>query len=206
MVTLGPLPIAQSHHWLVRRGQANPLRDLRGIVIHTTGAKARDRGAEDLLNRQATGRMGMAGWHYLIDQEGNITECTPPHLQANHCATNHVPLYRKPNWRAQKPTQNVKASPDYTWWLERHLGYESPLDRHPSLVYRPGSINQHTLGVELLSGQEPLTEPAIHALTFICKVAHPGLIVTTHSDCQPLRRNNYDLNDAQRDQILNLLT
>lgn len=206
MNPIGPYPIAQNHHWLVRRGQTTPLKNPLGIVIHTTGATAANRGAEDLLQRQATGRLGLNGWHYLVDPAGSITECIPPTQVANHCATKHIPLYRRA-WRKQKPTQNVKASPDYTWWVERHLGYESPLDHYPTLFQRnPGSINRSTLGIEVLSGQAPLTPAAIEALRYLVRVVHPGLIVTTHSDIQPLRRNNYDLNNAQRDQIGHLLT
>jgi hypothetical protein len=205
VLTVGPFRIEQHPHWLVRRNDTRPLTDLRGIVIHTTGAQARDRGFDEMLERQATGKLGRNGWHYLIGADGRIAECIGPDRIANHAATHDIPAYRKADWWKTPSVQNKQAHPNHAFWLDRHPGFKSPLDKYPSLVYNSGSINRHTIGIELLFGPEDLTPAAIVALEFLTKVVHPGFIVACHSSVQPLRRPGYDLSPSQFEQVKHLL-
>ena len=205
---------AARHHWAVRQGRARKRpRKAIGLVWHYIGAgafrNARDATAPDaphagmdtadwVLWRWETGRMGLAGCNYLITQQGEIIEVVPPDLIANHAKSVSKPHYNR-WWERDPDTAN-----QFKWWHERWPMGGNPRKAWPDLWTGSAALNTHTIGVELVAMRGDILSQAMvlamdtlaDALVAINKLDKKARMLT-HSDVDPIRRPNYDLDFAQ---------
>lgn len=200
---------ATRHHYLVRQGKARKRpRPPLGIIWHYIGAGAFDNAAtatapgapqqgmdtaDWVLWRWETGRMGSAGCNYLITLQGEIIEVTPPELIANHAKSVSKPLYNR-HWANNPDTRN-----QFAWWRERWPMHEHPRQAWPELWTGSAGLNTHTIGVELVLKRNDIMPDAMAKACRLLADHHlpdNGRLLT-HSDIDPIRRPNYDLDFGQ---------
>lgn len=161
------------------------------IVVHTTGAGPRRRFLGN--RRKFPGvydaalfiyrRIMRAGPHFVVGQGGECVQVAPEDRAAWHVGSKGGRAYRKP--------------PRAFWWLEKWApALKSPADLAGGKLWRGWSVNQNTIGIEVVPPLKNLRGP----WSDDCKAALDSLIVSlcadhgiprdqfhviTHSDAHP---------------------
>jgi hypothetical protein len=173
----------------------------RGIVIHTTGAGPWNRWQEHpdtfgnpyAAARYVYERISKEAPHYLVDGEwGIVCKLVDPMTVAWHVGSAGAWKYKLPGWAKPYPS-------GLSWFRERFPGCRSPRDLLGGSLWRDGSANELTIGIEVAppraGAREAWTPAAWSALRMM--VRHLGdkygipldpYHVITHSDAHPLAR------------------
>lgn len=181
-------------------------RDVRGIVIHTTGrgpiARFEREGARkgDATPFDTAVRIYSsiydAGPHYVVGQEpGEVTQLCPEHVAAWHVGFGlGQASARVYGWR------NWHKLPSCAWWRERWTHLDSPLDLVGADLWTDWSANHGTIGIEVVPPIGPgaawsqSTWASVLALALDISKRH-GIpfereYVISHSDAHPLARSS----------------
>jgi N-acetyl-anhydromuramyl-L-alanine amidase AmpD len=185
-------------------------QQVRGIVVHTTGAGPVSRfQKEDQRARHSWhSTMDAAVWiyqtimefsgHYILDGEtGEIVQCVPEAVVAEHVGHANYRAYKAGHW----------VTHDTGWWHTRWPGKASPLDLAGGKLWTGGTCNGNTIGIEVvpraIAVRGPWSPAAWTALVALVRDigARHGIPVdrehvVTHSDASPLSRS---VNDAPWD-------
>jgi N-acetyl-anhydromuramyl-L-alanine amidase AmpD len=181
-------------------------QQVRAIVVHTTGAGPVSR-FQKLDQRTRHGWktpldaavfiyktiMEFSG-HYILDGDsGEIVQCVPEAIVAEHVGHSHYRAYKTGHW----------ATHDTHWWHERWPGKASPLDLAGGKLWTGGTCNGHTIGIEVVpravAPRGVWTDTAWQSLIALIRdigARHHILIdrehIVTHSDASPLSRSVND--------------
>jgi len=180
---------------LLRRRRTDP----RGIVVHTTGAGpwVRWHKNQDKFNSPYEAavyvyeRISKYSGHYVIDGDsGLITTLVDPMTVAWHTGSRGAWRYKLPGWAKAK---------GFGWFEARFGPGASPRDLLDGALWRQGSANELTVGIEVAPTKEgaraPWSPSAWKALAGLTR--HLGkeygipldrYHVITHSDAHPLAR------------------
>jgi len=122
------------------------VHDICGVVIHTTGAgpfvrwkkqQRFDSPYDAALYMYA--RSGRFAAHYLVDGEtGSISQGTPEGFVSWHVGSKGSWMYRAPGWDRK-----------CQWWRSRWPDIESPRYLLDGALWRTGSANELTVGIEV---------------------------------------------------------
>ena len=128
--------------------------------------------------------------HFVVCGEtGQVAQCVPVNLGANHCSGTKSSYYRRTSWKATRK-----------WWLERWPALNSPRDFLDGNLWGHGEYAiQNTIGIEVCprtGGNElPWTDAGWRGLKDLIQLLvqtyhfpfDPHHIIT-HSDAHPLMR------------------
>jgi hypothetical protein len=179
----------------IRRRPSDPV----GIIVHTTGAGPWDR------HHKNPGRFKLpfdaalhiyeqvspyCGHLVVCGETGAVAQLVPFDYQAQHVGKDGSLKYRKTNWGEGK---------GFGWWFVRHHGCESPRDLLGGALWRAGSANALTVGIEvsppLAGAREPWSpscweslERLVTIITAKYQIPRTTQHVITHSDAHPLAR------------------
>lgn len=179
------------------------------VVIHTTGSGPAHRVNPDLdrTRRFAEWRsqhpgnrtpVAAAEWvyryamtpgpHVLIGQDGSRVRLCPDRLVAWHVGSRGAERYRGTTWRDECP-----------WWVRRWSHLDSPRDLVGAQLWRAGSANALSLGIEVAppagSPTGPWSQAARDAVELSVRewciaysIPCTRHYILTHSDAHPLAR------------------
>lgn len=173
---------------------------VRGIIVHTTGSGPWVRWNEDRERygspfdaaREVYEERSILGPHFLICGEtGRILQLCELEDVAQHVGSKGSWRYRFPKWEQKR---------NFDWWYKRFLSCGSPRDLFSGDLWRRGSANELSIGIELappLKGpRAPWSLSAWYALNDLCAVLCSDLgtprdryHIITHSDAHPLKRS-----------------
>lgn len=160
------------------------------IVVHTTGAGPRRRW---LANRRRFPgpfdaalfiyrQIMRAGAHYVVGQGGEVVQTAPDDVAAWHVGSKGGRKYRR--------------APVVGWWLDKWAPeVQTPQDLAGGLLWRGWSVNQNTIGIEVVPPLNLTGEwsdecmAALDAMiVFLCseyRIPRDRFHVVTHSDAHP---------------------
>ena len=197
-------PVAGS--FIAGLGYRNGVLDKRkltpvAVVVHTTGggilarfdregAKKGDASPLETAVRVYSKIMTSSG-HYVIGQRGECVQMVPEMTVAQHVGSAKSRAYYLP--------REKWLSPELAWWAKRWPGMNSPLDLAGGNLWRNGSCNQSTIGIEvvppLTGAREPWSVECWDTLARlaldICarhSIQADAEHVVTHSDAHPISR------------------
>jgi hypothetical protein len=178
------------------------------VVIHTTGGgpvkRVRDddfAGWRKRWPEYATSAFLAAKWvytiaspdsgHYLLGQAGECIQVVPEDLVARHVGAAESKAYADGRW----------MRPEYAWWKERWPGLTSPVELAGGKLWRGGSCNGASIGIEVAPNEDDPTGPWSNAcwaalVTLVSDVCLRNEIpctrthVVTHSDAHPIARTS----------------
>ncbi len=169
--------------------------DAQGLIIHTTGNGPTRR---HLANPEKFPSPYDAALHiyenispycghFLICGEtGKIAQLVPLNHSAWHVGSAGAWKYRFPTWAANR---------GFGWWFVRFPGLTSPRDLLDGTLWRRGSANELTYGVEIAPPLAGPRAPWSHAcwdtldrLISFLEIPRDRYHVFTHSDAHPLKR------------------
>jgi hypothetical protein len=84
--------------------------------------------------------------HYLVGQGGECVQVVPETLVARHVGASGSKAYASPGW----------GTDEHEWWRERWPGLTSPLQLAGGALWRGGSCNGATVGIEVAP---PIDDP-----------------------------------------------
>jgi hypothetical protein len=182
-----------SRSGVLRQRKASP----RGIILHTTGAGPwvrykRDECAlpYDAACRLYRGSMKYSPHFLVCGETGQVAAVNDLSLRALHVGSAGSWRYRLDDWAGRK---------ELDWWFRRFPGLSSPRDLMDGALWRKGSANELTVGIEIsppcAGPRIPWTDACWDALrdlvghlTMLMGIPRDSRHVITHSDAHPLKR------------------
>jgi len=185
----------------VNRGMGKKLHlprdnDPIGLIIHTTGSGPWSRQRRyprfDTPGEAAVymyERGTHAGPHYVVcGERGTIWQGTPDDHIAWHVGGDRSWVYKAPGWDRK-----------CKWWKKRWPEYSSPRDLLGGSLWREGSANKLTLGIDvappLIGPRAPWTDACWKSLSWLTNklcleygIIHDSEHIFTHSDAHPRKR------------------
>lgn len=184
---------AREHKLRLRKGAP------RGIVIHTTGSGPWTRWTKHPETfaspfdaaRYTYERISDFSGHYLVDgDDGRVCKLVDPSMVAWHVGSRGSWRYKLPGWAKDK---------GFGWFTTRFPGCNSPRDLLGGALWREGSANELTIGIEVAPPKEgpraAWSPQAWRSLRLMVKklgldygIPLDRFHVITHSDAHPLSR------------------
>lgn len=138
------------------------------------------------------GATGRSGPHYLVGQDGEVCQLCPEIYAAWHVGSKGSAWYKLP--AGQWHSRHTK------WWKARFPGKSSPRQLRGGLLWKGGSCNNNTIGIEVApprsNPRAKWSDEAWEALVALVDdiatrndipMTHEGVL--THSDCHPRARS-----------------
>lgn len=172
-------------------------KDALGLIVHTTGAGPFTRYEKDPERFPSPfdaalhvyeNVMPYCGHFLICGETGRIAQLVPLNKVAWHVGSKGAWKYRNPAWSKNK---------GFGWWHTRFPDVKGPRGLLDGALWRRGSANALTYGVEiapsLVGARAPWTDACwttLHRLICHLDVKPDRYHVFTHSDAHPLRRSN----------------
>lgn len=185
-----------------RKGQCRPRDNVYAVVVHTTGSGPITRWRNeqaDPQKRQQTPfltavqrvyRMIMtASPHYVIGQRGECIQVCAEERAAMHVGSAGSASYEDPSW----------ISGMHEWWAERWPELSSPRELAGGALWRGGSCNANTIGIEVVPPEDDpraawsaeawaTLKHLVEDIAGRHQVPFERNYIITHSDAHPVSR------------------
>lgn len=164
-----------------RRGKykRRDAQEIAGVVYHSTGPGPWRRHIKDPKKHPTPldaaifiyEHLTDAGPHFVIDQKGAALSLCSPLYAAWHVGKGR---WVKGTSAAQywSKRQAWAKNPKYDWWFQRFTTLSSPTELMGGKLWRNGSANQNTIGIEIVphsDTRQPFTLECLRTLHRICK-------------------------------------